>query len=128
MAKQSTTGKLTDIAFRQAKTKEKSYKLSDGGGLYLLINPNGSRYWRLKYRIDEKEKVLALGVYPTVSAKEVRKTANEAKLLINEGVDPGIAKKQQKASIGQNTFSVVAQEWHKKEAGRWSEFHLQRVW
>jgi integrase len=128
MAKQSTTGKLTDVAFRQAKTKEKPYKLSDGGGLYLLINPNGSRYWRLKYRIDEKEKVLALGVYPTVSAKDVRKTANEAKLLINEGIDPSIAKKQQRASISQSVFSVVAKEWHEKESGRWSKFHSERVW
>jgi integrase len=128
MAKQSTTGKLTDVAFRQAKAKEKPYKLSDGGGLYLLINPNGSRYWRLKYRIYEKEKVLALGVYPTVSAKDVRKTANEAKLLINEGVDPSIAKKQQKASISQNVFSVVAKEWHKKESGRWSKGHAEGVW
>ncbi|MFT6372882.1 MAG: integrase [Gammaproteobacteria bacterium] len=72
--------------------------------------------------------MLALGGYPTVSAKDVRKTAKEAKLLINEGVDPSIVKKQQKASIGQSAFSVIAKEWHEKKAGRWSKFHSERVW
>jgi integrase len=128
MAKQSTIGKLSDVAIRQAKPKERPYKLSDGGGLHLLINPNGSRYWRLKYRINKKEKVLALGVYPTISTKDARKDANDAKLLIGKGIDPSIVKKQLKASISQSAFSPIAKEWHQKEAGRWSKGHSERVW
>ena len=72
MTKQSTTGKLAAVTVKQAKPKGKPYKLSDGGGMYLLVNPNGSRYWRWKYRINKKEKVLALGVYPNVSTSDAR--------------------------------------------------------
>jgi hypothetical protein len=59
MTRQSTTGKLPAIKIKQAKPKSKSYKLSDGGGMYLLVNPNGSKYWRWKYRINKKENTLA---------------------------------------------------------------------
>jgi len=63
---------LTATQVKQSRSKDKAYKLSDGGGLYLLVNPNGSRYWRYKYRYGGKEKVLALGVYPEVSLKKAR--------------------------------------------------------
>lgn len=91
MAKYSTPGKLSAIAVKQAKPKDKPYKLSDGAGLYLLINPNGSKYWRLKYRLYGKEKTFAVGVYPTVSLADARKDALDAKrMLVSEGVDPTI--------------------------------------
>jgi hypothetical protein len=72
MARQSTTGKLPAVSVKNSKPRNKPFKLSDGGGMYLLINPNGSKYWRLKYRIHKREKVLALGVYPNVSMADAR--------------------------------------------------------
>ena len=74
--------KLTNIQCQNAKPKEKPYKLADGGGLYLLIRPNGSRYWRLKYRIFGKEKSYALGVYPLVTLAEARQKRDTAKKLL----------------------------------------------
>ena len=90
MAKQSTTGKLAAVAVRQAKPKDKPYKLSDGGGLYLLVNPNGSQYWRLKYRFNKKEKVLALGIFPNVTITDARGKVLNAKQLLDKGIDPGV--------------------------------------
>jgi hypothetical protein len=108
MARQSTTGKLAAVAFRQAKPKDKPYKLSDGGGLYLLINPNGSRYWRWKYRIAQKEKVLALGVYPDITAATARAKVLEAKQLLDQKIDPSIRRKQQKSVTLDNTFAPIS--------------------
>lgn len=71
--------KLTARRVETEKSKEKPYKLADGGGLYLLVNPNGKRYWRLKYRSLGKEKLLAIGVYPDVSLAEARSKREDAK-------------------------------------------------
>ncbi len=128
MSRQSTTGKLAAVTVRQSKPKDKPYKLSDGGGMYLLVNPNGSRYWRLKYRYMGKEKVLALGVYPNVSMTDVRDKVLEAKKMLDQGIDPGIQKKQIKASNKHDTFEPIAEEWYKKESGRWSKGHSEQVW
>ncbi len=116
------------MSIRQAKPKGKAYKLSDGGGLYLFINTNGSKYWRLKYRFAGKEKTLSLGVYPNVTASRAREKVLTAKALLDEGKDPGIEKKQAKLKEGKNTFEPVALEWFKKESGRWSNDHAERVW
>src|SRR5713101_5146172 len=75
---------LTDNAIRAAKPREKAYKVFDGGGLYLLVNPNGSRWWRLKYRIAGKEKLISLGTYPATSLKDARIRRDEARLLIGK--------------------------------------------
>lgn len=128
MKRQSTTGKLAEVAFRQAKPKDRPYKLSDGGGLYLLVNPNGSKYWRLKYRFGAKEKSLSLGVYPNISASRAREKVLEAKLLLDTGEDPSIHKKRSKLGQGKDTFSLIAQEWYEKASGRWSKDHATRVW
>ncbi|HHA1600176.1 TPA: Arm DNA-binding domain-containing protein, partial [Enterobacter hormaechei subsp. xiangfangensis] len=79
-----------------AKPKDKPYKLADGGGLYLLVNPNGARYWRLKYRVAGKEKLLALGVYPDVTLADARAKRDEAKRGIAGGIDPNEAKREEK--------------------------------
>ncbi|HHP2703502.1 TPA: Arm DNA-binding domain-containing protein, partial [Citrobacter freundii] len=71
--------KLNARQVETAKPKEKPYKMADGGGLYLLVKTNGSRYWRLKYRIDGKEKLLALGVYPDVSLADARAKRDDAR-------------------------------------------------
>ncbi len=81
--------KLAAVTVRQAKSKDKPYKLSDGGGMYLLVNSNGSRYWRWKYRINKKEKVLALGVYPNVSITGAWEKVQQAKQILDQGMDPG---------------------------------------
>ncbi len=118
MARQSATGKLAAVTVRNAKPKAKPYKLSDGGGMYLLINPNGSQYWRLKYRIHKREKVLALGVYPVVSMTDARDKVQEAKNLLDKGIDPGTHKKQLRATTKQDSFRQVAEAWLKKESGK----------
>ncbi|EGB8557815.1 DUF4102 domain-containing protein, partial [Salmonella enterica] len=82
-----------------AKGKEKSYKLSDGGGLYLQVEPNGSRYWRMKYRFAGKEKRLSFGVYPTVTLADARQKREDAKKLLAAGEDPGEVKKAKKHAL-----------------------------
>ena len=122
--------KLTDIQCRNAKPKEKTYKIADGGGMYLEISPNGSKYWRLKYRIFNKEKRLALGVYPKVTLQEAREKREEAKKLIRNGTDPVKAKRQAKAAAianAENTFKIVALEWHNKNIDRWSDNYAKKV-
>ena len=98
-----------------AKPKEKEYKLTDGGGLYLLVKPNGAKYWRLKYRFFGKEKKLSIGVYPDISLADARLKREEARKVIALGGDPGEEKKAEKlakkASV-ENTFKAIALEWH----------------
>lgn len=105
---------LTIKEIQAAKPKDKPYKLSDGDGLYLEVMPNGSRYWRLKYRFGGKEKRLALGVYPEVRPPEARDKAKAAREVIREGSDPGEKKKADKLAsmaAGANTFEAVTREW-----------------
>lgn len=71
-----------------AKPKDKEYKLTDERGLYLLVKPNGSKYWRLKYRIAGKEKKLAIGVYPDFSLADARLKRDEARKMLTDGLDP----------------------------------------
>jgi integrase len=126
--------KLTTIACTNAKPKEKPYKLADGGGLYLLVNPNSSKYWRLKYRHLGKEKVLALGIFPLVSLADARDKRNDAKKLMMVRTDPAAAKKGEKRQAilnSEQTFEAIAREWHSKEIDRWKPIHgrsiLQRL-
>ncbi|MDC9613525.1 Arm DNA-binding domain-containing protein, partial [Xenorhabdus khoisanae] len=107
--------KLTARQVDTAKPKEEPYKLADGGGLYLLVNPNGSRYWRLKYRIAGKEKLLALGVYPEISLAEARTKRNDARRTLSDGNDPIEEKRAEKAAkvfAVSNSFESIAIEWH----------------
>ncbi|RKO74335.1 integrase [Pectobacterium parmentieri] len=115
--------KLNARQVETAKPKEKPYKMADGGGLYLLVKTNGSRYWRLKYRIDGKEKLLALGVYPDVSLADARAKRDEARKGIAGGIDPLEAKKEQKVEREaqvKNTFQEIALEWHNMKVKKWS--------
>lgn len=126
---------LTDAAIRAAKPTEKPRKLFDGGGLYLLINPDGSRWWRVKYRYAGKEKSLSVGVYRPgapghVAAKEARDSLDTIKRQLREGIDPGAARKATKAARidrEEGSFEVVAREWHAKQAERWAAGHAERV-
>lgn len=87
---------LNDAACKNAQIKEKQYKLADSNGLFLLVKPNGRKYWRLKYRIHQKEKMLALGVYPEVTLKDARHKRDEARRQLAEGIDPAEIKKTAK--------------------------------
>ncbi|CAM8483907.1 Integrase/recombinase, includes phage integrase [Citrobacter freundii] len=113
-----------------AKPKDKPYKLADGGGLYLLVNPNGARYWRLKYRVAGKEKLLALGVYPDVTLADARAKRDEAKRGIAGGIDPNEAKREEKiareANV-RNTFQEIACEWHSSKLYKWSEGYASDI-
>ncbi len=118
---------LTDAKIRAAKPEEKSYKLADSGNMHLLVHTNGSRYWRLRYRHLGKEKTLALGQYPEVSLSEAREKRDEARKLIDAGIDPCEQKRVNKA-VPENisTFETVARNWHASNK-KWSESHSARV-
>ncbi|MBR7956108.1 tyrosine-type recombinase/integrase [Burkholderia cenocepacia] len=121
---------LTDVAVRAAKPREKSYKLADGHGMYLEVMPNGSKYWRLKYRVDGKEKRVALGVYPAVSLLAARKARDEVKGQLRAGLDPSHEKKRvklQRSLDRENSFEPIAREWHEKRRDAWSERHADRI-
>lgn len=92
---------LTDAEVRNAKPNDKVQYLFDGAGLYLQINPNGSRWWRFKYRFEGKAKLLSLGVYPDVGLKGVRSAHTEARKLITNGIDPSAKRKQSEAATKQ---------------------------
>jgi integrase len=120
---------LSDAEIRRSPAREKPYKLADGGGMYLEVRPNGARYWRLKYRHNGKEKLLALGVYPTVSLKDARERREAAKKKLANGVDPSEARKAEKrtaATNAENSFEAVAREWHAKFTIDQSESHAAR--
>ncbi|EBD0803207.1 DUF4102 domain-containing protein [Salmonella enterica] len=118
---------LTDTAIRKTKPTEKPFKLADSSGLYLLIKPNGSKLWYMKYRIDGKEKKLAFGPYPDISLFKARQLRDAARAKVREGVDPSADKKiaQQKKKNG-HTFRQIAMNWH-GEHKRWSAHYANTI-
>lgn len=121
--------KLSVTQINNLKPGKSASKYSDGYGLHILIHPNGSKYWRLNYRFNNKQKTLALGVYPFVSLTQAREKAFNAKCLIAGGIDPGEVKKQEKAKIkGAHSFKNIAKTWHEKKKNKWSERHAKDVW
>lgn len=121
---------LTDLACKNAKPKEKAYKLADSQGLFLFVSPNGSRYWRMNYRFDGKQKSLALGVYPETPLGEAREKCTAAKKLIASGIDPSQAKKENKRQTrlnASNTFEAIGREWFEHNKGAWSKNHAGTI-
>jgi integrase len=121
---------LTDTQIRNAKPAEKAYKLADGQGLYLMVRPNGAKYWRLKYRFLGKEKKLSIGVYPDVSLLEAREARSAARKQLAADIDPSLTKKVAKRQAilnSENTFEAVAREWHSNQLERWRQKHGQNV-
>lgn len=121
---------LTDIQIRTAPPKQKAYKLSDERGLYLHIMPNGSKYWRFKYRLAKKEKLLALGIYPEISLATARKKRDEARLNLANGIDPCLQRKTLKeiqVTHSINTFEHIAREWFNKHEYNWSTKHAKGI-
>jgi integrase len=114
---------LSDAKARNAKPRAKPYKISDGGGLFLLIKPSGSKYWRLRYFFCGKEKTLALGVYPIVTLADARERRTQAQKLLAAGNDPGEARKVAKQVVTTkrlNSFESVAREWLDKRKHEWA--------
>ncbi|MES2215295.1 MAG: integrase arm-type DNA-binding domain-containing protein [Pseudomonadota bacterium] len=115
---------------RNAKPKEKEYKLSDSGGLYALVKTNGTKCWRLKYRIAGKEKVLSIGTYPIVTLSTARDKALKAKEMLLNNLDPSQSKKEEKQKLlasAINSFESVARSWHNNQKQRWTERHASYV-
>ncbi|MBH1930904.1 tyrosine-type recombinase/integrase [Serratia rubidaea] len=116
--------KLNARQIESAKPKDKPYKLSDGGGMYLEVFPNGTKSWRMKYRIAGKEKRVVFGVYPTVSLADARGKREEAKRTLAAGGDPSAVKQMErlsKVSETNDTFEVIALEWHAHKRDGWSK-------
>lgn len=122
-----STGNEQDSGF---VTTDKPYKMADGGGLYLEVDPSGGKYWRFKYRFP-KEKRISLGVYPDVGLADARKERDECRKQLAKGIDPGVARKAKKAArVGNavNSFEIVAREWLTKFIDPLKESHRKRVY
>ncbi|AYJ87419.1 DUF4102 domain-containing protein [Sphingomonas paeninsulae] len=117
---------LSDVEIRTTKPKLKPFKLADSNQLYLVITPNGSKLWRMKYVFDGKEKTQSFGPYPLIGLSAARQMRDEARRLLLDGIDPAAAKRQQvQASIESSrlTFAVVAAEWFELNRGKWAVRH-----
>jgi integrase len=122
---------LTDRAIKNAKPQAKPYKLPDGEGMYLLVQPSGSKLWRMKYRFAGKENLLSIGKYPLVSLSEAREIRYEAKKSLKSGIDPNHIKKKAKLTAimdASNSFRAVATDWHRVNRKQWTEEHADRLW
>lgn len=115
---------LTDTVCRAAKPRERPYKMADGEGLFLLVQPTGSRLWRMAYRFEGKQKTLAFGIYPYVTLADAREKRFHAKRAISQGIDPAtkiVVKRSE-------TFESVAQRWYDTNKDRWAASHSDRMW
>ena len=122
--------KLSAVAIRGAKPKEKAYKLMDGAGLYLLINKSGSKTWRYNYRFMGKHKTLSIGAYPEISLKDARDLHYQARKLLTDDIDPAHQRKLQKAlklEQSENNFKAIALEWIGKQRPTWAKSHAENV-
>lgn len=121
---------LTDTTIRNAKPGAKPAKLFDERGLFLLVTPTGGKWWRLKYRIEGKEKLLSLGTYPDVSLKDARTRRDDARREIADGIDPSHSRKARKSLRrvqAAESFEFVAREWYEKHAPSWVAAHGDRI-
>ncbi|BBJ22973.1 tyrosine-type recombinase/integrase [Candidatus Nitrotoga sp. AM1P] len=123
---------LTELEVKKEKATDKQQKLSDGSGLYLLIHPNGGKYWQMAYRFGGKQKTLSLGVYPEVSLVDARDRREQARKLLANDADPSAIKqatKQEKRKalqVSANSFSILAAEFHKIKSPMWTEGHAKQ--
>lgn len=112
---------LTDTQIRKAVVRDKEYKLTDGQGLYVLVRPNGSKLWRIKYRLQGTEKLQSLGPYPDVSLADAREQLAELKKKLRRGEDP---KRPRASSM---TFERLVRDWHEVQKPRWADHHAKNV-
>ena len=117
---------LTDTAIKAAKPRDKLYKLYDQRGLFMLVSPAGSRWWRFKYRMGSKEKLLSLGVYPDVTLKMARDRRDTARRQLADHIDPGARRRAEKIALA-DTFEAVAREWFLKFSRNWVPGHSEKI-
>jgi hypothetical protein len=117
---------LSDTKVRQSKARETPYKLHDGAGLYLHVQTNGSKYWRLKFRHSGKERVFAIGVYPEVGLAAAREEVLKARRLVGEGKDP-VAERRRARGSSAETFQTIAEEWIESQSNVWSPSYKESV-
>ncbi len=121
---------LTDAKVRNAKPTAKPFKLSDGRGLVLLVQPNGGKWWRYRYRFAGKEKMLALGLYPDISLADARERHAQARKMLAAGNDPGELRKEAKRTVAikaENTVEAIAREWHGQHIHEWAAHYARDV-
>jgi len=121
---------LTALEVSKSKATDKPQRLADGGNMYLLVQPNGAKYWRMDYRLAGKRKTLAIGVYPDMSLAEARDRREQARKLIANGVDPVAVKQAQKVAsvaLSENSFEIIAREWFAKHSPNWKENHSSKI-
>lgn len=122
---------LSDMAIKNAEPKDKKYKLTDKDGLYLLVLPNGGKYFKYDYRFGGLKKEYSIGVYPKISLKEARLILIEAKALLSKGINPNEVKKAHKINIikeTEHTFQIIALEWFEKNKVKWTTKHAADKW
>lgn len=132
----------TDVTIRKTKPTNATLRLNDGDGLYLLVKPNGARWWRLDYSIGGKRKTLSVGVYPDTGLKAARDKADEARQLVAAGTDPSDVRKADKAQQAKtleadrritnglpavDSFEEVAREWFAKFSEVWAPSHAEKI-
>jgi integrase len=117
---------LTDTTLRSVKADVRPRKLFDGGGLYVLVTPTGSRLWRLKYRVHGVEKLLALGAYPDVSLKSARARRDKARQQLAEGIDPSAQRRAEKAALT-SRFKLLATEWLDRQRKRFAAATIEKT-
>ena len=121
---------LTDLAVRNAKAKDRPYKVTDGKGMYLHVMPNGARYWRFKFYFQGKEKLMSLGVYPEVTLAEAREHCLNARKMIRAGNNPIEVKQDAQRIIDaetKDTFENIAREWHESRLNGWSADYARKL-
>ncbi len=122
--------KLTDKQIKAAQPAEKPYKLADGQGMFLLVDTNGSKYWRLKYRFNNKEQSLSLGVYPETTLKQARLKRDEARQLKAEGINPSTHRKNKAAAsarAAENSFEAITREWLDVRSQQVTPLHIKKI-
>ena len=122
--------KLTDKQIKAAQPADKPYKLADGKGMFLQVNKNGSKYWRLKYRFNSKEQLLSLGVYPETTLKQARSKCDEARQLLADGINPSTHKQDKataSARASENSFEAITREWLEVHAQKVSPLHIKKI-
>ena len=122
--------RLTVLDCKNAKAKDKAYKLSDGFGLYLYIKPNGRKIWRKKFYFAQKEQIFTIGDFPAISLNQARQEALEVRRLSEKGENPNDEKKKLKQKLveeNEHSFQAIAMQWHDKQCKKWSQGHAKRV-
>jgi integrase len=120
---------LSELKVRTAKPQKSTYKIFDGGGLFLMVTPSGGKLWHFKYRFVKKEKKLTFGVYPEISLADARTRRDEARRQLARGIDPAAVRKAKKQAKTEETetFEVIAREWHTKFAHTWTAGHATKL-